>query len=889
MKKLFLVATSLISLSFSAVVCHGQTAIISTFAAVVDSVPEAMAVDASGNIYIADIASNQIRKVTPSGVNSVFAGTGVPGYSGDGGPATAAQLYQPSDLAFDLAGNLYISDESNFAIRKITPAGIITTIAGNGTNAYTGDGGPATAATLGITINIASDPAGNLYLADHYTHTIRKINTSGIITTMAGTFDSAGYSGDGGPATAARFGQLKAMAADAYGNLYVGDNTYINVRKIDAAGIITTIAGTGTAGRTGDGGLAVNAEIGAPYDLKTDAAGNLFLLDESLNIVRMINPSGIISTIAGNGTYGYSGDGGAAEMNGTGGIALDANSNIYVMDQFHTILRKVSYMPDVSSDSMAIYIERLCDGVNLTTRANSTSSLTLYTNFGDGTYVTNTLTPGLPGTESVNVAHVYSVPGKYSIKEVLMRGTTLIDSAVFSYDYLLCRTFAIKFYNDANGDCVKDGSEPFNYLPVITEVDSNGIAIDTISATSGFDYLASGFLGDVYTFKVLSLPAGLYASCPASGTITDTLTAVVANGGNNYFGLSCSSASGFDLAAYVTTRSGRHRFEGDIIVNNPYCNAQPATFTAYTDAKYTFVDAQPAPASVSGNVLTWNFADIDATIPQQHIHFHLEVPGTWLTPGDTVNSDYTVDPVTGDLNPSNNDLGNTDTVKSSFDPNEMTVVPSGYISAGTKLQYTIEFENTGNDTAFNISVYDTLSDNVDAHSLQLVATTAVMNIIPFTAGGHNIVKFDFPGINLLDSTHHNLCTGTVTFNINTKAGLPNGTTVFNHAGIFFDDNPVVMTNTVEDIIGIPTTGTGTLTNRSNVSIYPNPANDELTIRTDNGTYSTATITNLLGQEVISQATPSSQTRVNISQLPTGMYYITLRGQSGVKVLKFEKM
>jgi uncharacterized repeat protein (TIGR01451 family) len=267
-----------------------------------------------------------------------------------------------------------------------------------------------------------------------------------------------------------------------------------------------------------------------------------------------------------------------------------------------------------------------------------------------------------------------------------------------------------------------------------------------------------------------------------------------------------------------------------------------------------------------------------------------EVPGTWLTPGDTVHSHFHIGPVTGDSDPTNNDTSRVDTVRSAYDPNYMEVTPSGYIPAATPtLQYTIEFENTGNDTAHNVYVMDTLSPNVVPSSLKILTSSAKMFVSSYRdLAGRNIVKFDFPGINLLDSTHHNLCTGLVAFNVNLKSGLADGTTIFNHAGIFFDDNPVVMTNTVEDIIGLPNR-VNTINNTDKVTIGPNPANDHLTISMDNSAFTSFTISNAMGQEFMNQTISGNQTKVDIKTLPAGLYYIMLKGDNGTRTEKFIKL
>ena len=319
------------------------------------------------------------------------------------------------------------------------------------------------------------------------------------------------------------------------------------------------------------------------------------------------------------------------------------------------------------------------------------------------------------------------------------------------------------------------------------------------------------------------------------------------------------------------------------------CNPTDAVVKVVFSPKYVFTgEANPAPTSVSGNSLTWNLNALSFRNPAK-IYYRVEnspITGH-LFKGDTVNSCYTITPTAGDMNPADNNRCIWDTVTSSYDPNEMLVSPGGYISAGTQLKYTINFENTGNDTAFNISVYDTLSDNVDVKSLNIIMATAAMNIAVFNDAGHNIVKFDFPNINLQDSSHHDQCDGGVVFTVNAKEGLASGTTIFNHAGIFFDYNPVVMTDTVENIIAL--TSLAAIGNSGSASIYPNPANEVLTVKMDNDAYNTLSITNTMGQHIMTLGINNVVSTVNVKALPAGMYYITLKGDSGVKVMKFEKL
>lgn len=238
------------------------------------SYPLGVAVDPSGNIIIADPGNNNIRKINTSGIISLVAGTGLGGYSGDGGASTSAQLNLPINVAIDAAGNIYIADADNDRIRKINTSGVITTVAGTGTMGFSGDGGAATSAKLNHPYWVAVDRTGNIYIADQDNNRIRKVDTSGIIHTIAGTGGiSNPGTGNGGLATSAKFSQINAITVDNIGNIYVSDANQI--RKIDTAGIITLVAGTGTYGYSGDNGAAISAKLNNIFGLAFDAMGNI--------------------------------------------------------------------------------------------------------------------------------------------------------------------------------------------------------------------------------------------------------------------------------------------------------------------------------------------------------------------------------------------------------------------------------------------------------------------------------------------------------------------------------------------------------------------------------------------------------------------------------------
>jgi hypothetical protein len=311
--------------------------------------PYGVAVDAAGNLFIADTDNNRIRKVTPAGMISTVAGNGFGGRGGDGHPATSAELYSPSSVAVDAAGNLFIADTGNHLVRKVTPGGVINTIAGNGFAGFDGDGGPATSATLCLPAGVAVDTAGNLFVADDCNSRIRKVTPAGVISTVAGNGDP-GFSGDGGPATSAKISNPWGVVLDTAGNLFIADTWNNRIRKVTAAGSISTVAGYGSFGFSGDGGPATSAQLQYPSAVAVDEAGNLFIADSRNYRVRKVTTAGTISTVAGSGTWGFSGDGGSAtsaQLSYLRGVAVDTAGNLFIADGNHRI-RKVSGGPSVS-------------------------------------------------------------------------------------------------------------------------------------------------------------------------------------------------------------------------------------------------------------------------------------------------------------------------------------------------------------------------------------------------------------------------------------------------------------------------------------------------------------------------------------------------------------
>ena len=290
--------------------------------------PRGVALDNAGNIYIGDRNNERVRRVGSDGIITTFAGTGVNGFSGDSGPATQAQLAVPRGVAVDGLGNVYIADLGNFRVRRVDTNGIITTFAGTGVNAFSGDGGPATQASVGFPTGLFVDGAGNVYITDISQDVVRRVDTNGIITTVAGT-GVGGFNGDGVLATQAQLNRPSAVVVDSNGNVLIADEGNYRVRRVGTNGIITTIAGTGGNRFRGDGGPALEAQLN-PSGLAVDSAGNVFIAANER--IRRVDTSGVIATIAGDGRYSGAEDGTGVLSSPVGtveSLAMDGAGNIF--------------------------------------------------------------------------------------------------------------------------------------------------------------------------------------------------------------------------------------------------------------------------------------------------------------------------------------------------------------------------------------------------------------------------------------------------------------------------------------------------------------------------------------------------------------------------------
>jgi len=294
--------------------------------------PTGIATDASGNIYVADFGNNMIRKIGKAGVVTTLAGSGTQGSAN--GTGAAASFYQPTGVAADASGNIYVADNDNNQVRKITPGGVVTTLAGSGTKGSVN--GTGTAAEFAYPLGVATDAAGNVYVADFGNNLIRKITPAGVVSTLAGSGTAGAVNGTG---TAAAFNQPSALAIDASGNIYVADYGNNLVRKISTAGVVTTLAGSGSAGSANGNGTA--ASFNNPQGIAVDASGNVYVADYGNNLVREISPAGAVTTL-GSGNSINNNTGNANPFATPYGIAVDATGNVYISDYSGSTIEEIS-------------------------------------------------------------------------------------------------------------------------------------------------------------------------------------------------------------------------------------------------------------------------------------------------------------------------------------------------------------------------------------------------------------------------------------------------------------------------------------------------------------------------------------------------------------------
>ena len=553
--------------------------------------PIGMTFDSAGDLFITDYVNNVVREVVKAtGDIITVAGNGIAGDSGDGGPATAAELNGPDGIVVDAAGDLFISENYNNDVREVVKAtGDIITVAGNGTAGYSGDGGPATAAELHFPHGLAIDAAGNLFIADSYNYRIREVvKATGDIITVAGAH-TYGYSGDGGPATNAELDYPFDVALDPAGDLFIADTANNRIREVvKSTGDIYTVAGDGTAGYTGDNGPATSAELHLPYDVAVDAAGDLFIVDSGNGAVReVVAATGDIITVAGNGTVGYSGDNGpatAAQMNNPCRIAIDSAGDLFISDSYNNVVREVTPAVTVTI-SPALTSQVAITSPALFLIAGSREQMTVQLENASG----NPLTASTAETISLSTT---SAAGAFYATQT---STTPINSVVIPAGDS-STTF---YYSDTRAG-----------LPAVTISDS--------ALGSASNQLETVYPEWVQSFVVVTtFSSADEAGTAATVTVTayDTYGNLVDSGPNQYLGtvdLSCTDSRVAGLPASYTFSAldaGSHTFSNVILVK---AGGQSISVTdSATGTIAGNVPVSVVPARAQQLVVTTSFASPD--------------------------------------------------------------------------------------------------------------------------------------------------------------------------------------------------------------------------------------------------------------------------------------
>ncbi len=447
--------------------------------------PRGVAVDAAGIIYIADQENNRIRKVTTDSVIDTVAGNGAPGFGGDLGPAKLAQLWLPAGVSVDAAGNLYIVDQGNSRIRKVTTTGLIGTVAGNGTPGFGGDGGSAASAQLNRPSGLAVASNGNIYIADHDNHRVRKLTPGGVITTAAGN-GTAGFNADGIAATLAKLDSPSGVAVDASGNLYIADSGNDRIRKVTAAGVISTVVGTGEPGFGGDGGQAASAQLNTPTGVAVDTGGNLYIVDSGNNRIRKVTVAGVISTIAGSGSSGTCGTGGPATQAQLSpyGVAVDPAGNVFIADPGNNRISMVT-----PGNSFDLFFPQVAAGEGYSTlftitnaeAAPASGNLILTDQQGNPLSVSATLTDAAGVTQPATTGSAFSLTipsgGTIQLSAVGPTSTSPLKVGWGRFEAVSGSTSGVATYENAVDGSVRTivgvlHSQPLIYATI--PVDNNG-------------------------------------------------------------------------------------------------------------------------------------------------------------------------------------------------------------------------------------------------------------------------------------------------------------------------------------------------------------------------------------------------------------------------------
>jgi len=838
--------------------------------------------DKFGNYYFATgLSGNRIRKVNTIGIITTVAGNGTGGFSGDGTAATAASINAPVDVKLDTFGNLYISEPLSYRIRKVDIAtGIITTIAGNGTGTFYGEGIPATDASLWGNNEICLDRSGNLYIADYYNQRVRKVSTSGIITTFAGT-GTPSSTGDGGAATDAMLFYPESIAIDDTGNIYIGEASGFKVRKVNTAGIISTVAGNGMGYTyTVDGIPATDAEI-EPLRLAFDHFGNLFIGDNYNDIVLKVDVAGIIHKVAGNGITGFSGDGGpatAAEFDYPSGVSIDLCGNLYITEADNRRVRKVTFNPVTAlTDTPVVAITAspagtLCSGTTVTYHAaviggglntfykwyvngvdvSGIDSLYAYSP-ADGDSVTCIVTTvnlcSLPAVAAGNMVHVVVTPSvtptisiAASTTDTVCAGTAVTYTAsvtnggatpayqwykdgvpigaASSYTYTPADEDSIRCVLVSSAACavpaaVSSGSIDMVVRPMVTPTISIAASPgDTVCAGTSVTFTATttdGGGAPVYTWVVNGVPVtatgATYAYSPANGDI-----------------ISCTLTGSAPCATAATATSGSiHMVVHSTVTPAITITSEPSD-TVCAEVAVTFT------ATATGG---------GATPAYQ-----------WLVDGSvagTGGASYTFTPLNGD------------SIRCVLTSSAPCAVPA-----------------TVSSTTINMVVDTFIIPTIALTGITATAagTTVTVTATVANAGSSYTIYWMDNG-----ATFATTSTPTATYTKTRGIDTITAKIVSTSPGCYDTATATaIIINT--DYTGIAVPGFS----KGDVTVWPNPSKNDITI-TSFSRIENVTICNMLGQTIYNATFNENNVVVNVSTFPAGVYEVKVNGIYVQKMVK----
>jgi sugar lactone lactonase YvrE len=831
--------------------------------------------DTKGNYFFTQQALGTVRKVDPLGIITTIAGPGVFSIIGDGGPATAAYLNFPEGLAIDTADNIYIADHGHCRIRRINKiTNVITTYAGSGICGDGGDGGPATLAKF-APADIRFDSRNNLYISDNSSNKIRRISNSGIISTYAGT-GIVGFGGDYGPATNAYLSQPAGIAIDTIGNLYFADGQNYRIRKIDTFGIITTIAGNGVGIYSSDGIPATNASF-APVWITIDKQHNVYSTDSNQR-VRMIDPSGIIHTIAGIGIGGYSGDGILAttsEIYAPDGVAIDACGNLYIADAWNYRIRKITMPGTTVTPSIVIGVSPgaiVCAGSTVTytasiTGGGSTPSYQWYVNnsiVGSGT---NTFSHIPANGDSVSCVLTSSISCASPVSTISNSIKMVVDPVVTPVIFITaspgdtaCSGSLVTFNSVVTGG----GSAPVYHWFI------NG---SPISAGSSYTYAPA----NKDSIRCVLTSSSTCASLAYSNTINMVVNPIVMPGISiaPTPGDTVCAGTSVSYAAIITDGGSAPCYKW--YVNGSIVGTSTSTFT--------YVPANGD--SVRCELTSSNPCASPAIISSKSVYMvanPIVVPSVAVsvTPGDTVCADisalFSAGITGGGSTPAYQWYVNGSATGAGL--NTYSYLPVDGDSIRCVLTSNAICASSGfanSNTVYMVVDHLTPTISLSGISIVSIGSTVTVSATVASTGGSYLIHWLNKGIEFATTAiplvSYTKASGidSVTARIIAKSGICYDSAVSDLHVVYSDNTSVKSLGPKRDLL-----------------IYPNPVQEEMTIAAT-CKIATVSINNLVGQSFYLGAFDESIIHVNVAGLPSGLYILKITDNDGAKIVsKFVK-